>query len=427
MLINIIENIEVNKDNCDDHKNLKNNFKKKSEKILNKLKLTELTERKRNKSVDFTKILNVNDIKLKIHRVIENNKLNEVIDSMHSKSKNIYNETNLELNDLFKKEKNYKDNLKNITLNAFSFNDRNINLLNTKNTNKSNSKSKIQPLSIKKIHNTDIINEYYNIPRIKTKLEIKVQSHLDNIKDNYNESKSSRYTIEKLKENLNIKFNEKLNFKTNKNIINDEDYNNFKNIIKNNIQPVKEFIDYKNKSLEKDIILSDEKISEFKDKFFYKLGNEKERDNGTFLYKKVNPTRSQQSHKKNYSIISNSTKSSLKTEDPYFYATKQDINESSVSKNLEKLKSLLKIEEKNSKENKIYNSNNFFEKNNFKYESAKNINQINSSKTIDSKNVSIGNSLKLNFNNESKKFTLPKNDLKIDDIKLYKLNKNNKY
>jgi len=291
----------------------------------------------------------------------------------------------------------------------------------------------------------------------KPKLEDKINFYIDNKIEENKELKSARYTNEKKLEDLNRKFNEKLRIQIkSKKITKDEDYKIvLDSLTHSDKSSWKEFIVSKNKELEQDIQISDEKLSEFKDKFLKNFGKEPDREHINSFYVKLVTSGNNYSNNKD-SIFSNKLifEDNKLNEVYSTFEKKSKIEEKIVFTNLKKLKSLLNLEERDSRDMKFYNNNNY--NNNLKMYSTKNSdnssknnfnqksniylkNNMNNSK-FDSKFNKIsglnydkvktisGNSLKLVFqNNTSGNSVLPKNDLMLDDLKMKKICQINNY
>jgi len=350
-----------------------------------------------------------------------NNKSNTILDN---KSRDFFfNENFSENKSKFKKNNNFDILLNNINDNLKNKINKNFSYILSENNISEDHKS------------------YFNKP--KQKLEEKLNIYIDNKIEENKEIKSARYTNEKIKEELNKKFQEKLNsqFKLNK-INSDEDYKIvLENVKHNDKKTFKDYISSKNKALEQDIQISDEKMSEFKDKFFKNFGKEIERENINSFYKKLANSGNSNSIKD--SIVN--PISLAKINNKILIEQKPIIEEKVVTRNLERLKNLLNLDEKDSREMKFYNNlNPKYNKNLYStnvnlvsYSTKNQSNCSNSNKynsyytsgsTInDNKNKSYGNPYKLGFNNSSGNSVLPTNDLKLDEIKMKKFHDNHNY
>lgn len=375
---------------------------------------------------------------------INPNKVNHLRNRSKDLSSLDYNTSDLRNKSKLDLLRNKNENIKNLIdrkipyiLSEDNLTSNNINLVNNHALNKSSVKSN------------------------KLRLEDKINLFIENKIEENKELKSARYTNEKKLEDLNKKFNEKINkqFK-NKKLTTEEDYK----IVLDNIKHCdkaswKEFLIYKNKTLEQDIQISDEKLSEFKDKFFRNFNKEVDRDNINSYYKKLVTTPNC-----NFNANKDSVFENINAYDDNLFKKKPKIEEKIVTRNLEKLKILLNLEERNSREMKFYNDNknnynNNKNKNDFNLYSNKNFDYSHKNKTSlkydiysnnsnnnfnsykydskfyttssgnETKNKAIlGNKLKEVFqSNISGHSVLPKNDLGLDDLKMKKILHNNDY
>lgn len=174
----------------------------------------------------------------------------------------------------------------------------------------------------------------------------------DRVKENINEKsfeilhkKNANFTKEKNKEELNKRYLEKLSFliEDNKHIYSEEEYLNVLNNLKHNeFDAVKKFMVNKNKCLEKEIILSDEKINEFKDKFFGDF-EFSPKENIDKMYKNLQ-SKLEVNKKENFENFDFYSERFLKS--PLRKEKDKEINEDKINNNLEKLKGLLNIQNK---------------------------------------------------------------------------------
>jgi len=281
----------------------------------------------------------------------------------------------------------------------------------------------------------------------KATLEDKINVYISHKIEEHIELKSARYTYEKKIEDLNEKFNKKFNNQIkSKKTTTDENYNNIRENLKNSDKTsfLKEFVLSKNKELEQDIHFSDNRLCEFKDKFFKNFGKETERDSINSFYRRLNMNGSNNTNTNKDSILANMpvadflSKDISKLNHKYcLFEKKPNIDEKIVTKNLQKLKCLLNLEEKDSREMKFYNNlnptknyNNSSPKNNIYYSNKNNlhnytydlrINPISGYNNEEKIKVNIGHSLKVAFHNNSCGNYFPKNDLYLDDIRIKKI------
>jgi len=412
----------------------------------------------------------------KIKRLIEENKMllfdsinngnSEILsknENSKSKIKSKYSNSNV-----FLDEQKYLNTISNLGINKNNSNkDKSREFSNIDNTpekrNKSNNLKYLESLvnkneNLKNIvgkspyilsdNNINTFNIKNNSSKPKLKLEEKINIYINNKIEENKELRSARYRNIKIMEDLNKKFMEKMNSQIkNKKITSDEEFNILISNIKHSDKiTLREFMDSKLKILEEDIQISDEKLSEFKDKFYKNFGREIDRDHIQSIYKKLVISGNSSTNIKENLIGNNcvlESKNKNIFNDRLKYHEKPIIEERIVNKNLEKLKGLLNLEEKDSREMKLYNNLNlnsnrnirsnytsFFDNlggnkvenkiiNNFDYKKKDLLLNPISGFNENIKDKNFGSSLKLSFqNNLSGNPVFPKNDLKLENYKM---------
>lgn len=293
-------------------------------------------------------------------------------------------------------------------------------------------------------------NENLSGKKLNSKLNFddKINNYIDSKIEYSKEIKSARYTNEKQIEDMNKKFIEKKNnFQKPKMFTSDEEYKSILlNLKHKNQNSVKEYINYKNKKLEEEILISDEKISEFKDKFFTNFRSDIDRENLNILYKKLVSSANSNKDSIFAALEVDMNKTNQSNSISHGFQTNNNFEEKLVNQKLDRLKSLLNLEDKNLREMKFYkNENQSLNSNSNMMKSYKSdfyniTNKVPFRDKLDSNKInfnllsndvkvsSFGNSHKLALEvNNANNSVLPKNDLGLEEMKIKNLYHNSNY